>query len=104
MTAKWATTLFVIGALLSPVAAYSADTTTKAKDYVEDSTITTKVKGEFAKDKQVSAMDIHVDTDHGVVKLTGNAKTKDEADKAVSIAKTTKGVMSVNNQIKVGAK
>jgi hyperosmotically inducible periplasmic protein len=36
--------------------------------------ITTKIKAEFAKDKQVSAMNIKVDTDKGVVKLTGNAK------------------------------
>lgn len=103
MTAKWATTLIVIGALCSPVA-YGADTTTKAKDLMDDSAITTKIKGEFAKDKEVSAMAIHVDTSHGVVKLSGNAKSKDEADKAVAIAKGTKGVTSVDNQIKVGMK
>ena len=63
--------------------------------------ITTKIKAEFANDKQVSAMSIKVDTDKGVVKLSGNAKSKDEADKAASIAKNTKGVVSVKNDIQV---
>jgi hyperosmotically inducible periplasmic protein len=67
--------------------------------------ITTKIKAEFAKDTQVSALKIHVDTDDkGVVTLSGNAKSSAEADKAVMIAKNTKGVVSVTNNIKVQAK
>ena len=45
-----------------------------------------------------------VDTDKGVVKLTGTAKSTAEADKAVTLAKNTKGVTSVVNEIKVGGK
>ena len=107
MKAKLAATCFVAGALLVPVAGYSADTkeapskTESAKEVVSDSVITTKIKSEFASDKQVSAMNIKVDTDKGVVKLSGNAKSKDEADKAASIAKNTKGVVSVKNDIQV---
>jgi hyperosmotically inducible protein len=104
MNAKWATTWLVAGALLVPVAGYTADTPSKtesAKEVVSDSVITTKIKAEFANDKQVSAMNIKVDTDKGVVKLSGNAKSKDEADKAASIAKNTKGVVSVKNDIQV---
>jgi osmotically-inducible protein OsmY len=76
----------------------------EVKETVSDSIITTKIKGEFAKDKTVSAMNIHVDTDQkGMVTLTGNAKSKAEADKAESIAKGTQGVVSVKNNITVGA-
>jgi osmotically-inducible protein OsmY len=97
--------------LLGPVAGYTADKkeekteskTEKAKESIEDAAITTKIKADYAKDKAVSAMNIHVATDHGVVKLSGNAKSKDEADKAVSIAKGVKGVASVQNDIQVGA-
>ncbi len=113
MTAKLATVMFVAGALLAPAAGYAADTkqsapsatstTEKVKESLEDAAITTKIKADFATDKQVSALKIHVDTDNGVVTLSGDAKTKEEADKAVSIAKSTKGVMSVKNEIKVGA-
>ena len=106
MNTKLATTL-IIGALLAPAAVYAAEksTTQNVKEAVADSVITTKIKAEFAKDKEVSALKIHVDTDDkGVVTLSGNAKSSAEADKAVMIAKNTKGVVSVNNNIKVQAK
>ena len=106
MNTKLATTL-VIGALLAPVAVYAADksVTQNVKESVADSVITTKIKAEYAKDKQVSALNIKVDTDDkGTVTLSGNAKSKAEADKAVKIARDTKGVTSVKNEIKVQAK
>ena len=105
-----------LGLALAPVAGYTADSMSKepaptkkesvketVKESVEDAAITTKIKADYAKDKQVSAMKIHVDTEKGVVKLTGNAKSKEESDKAESIAKGMKGVVSVKNEIKVGA-
>ena len=76
----------------------------EVKETVSDSIITTKIKGEFAKDKTVSAMNIKVDTDQkGMVTLSGTAKSKAEADKAESLAKSTQGVVSVKNDIKVSA-
>jgi pentapeptide MXKDX repeat protein len=68
---------------------------------VSDAMITTKIKAEFAKDKTVSAMKINVDTDKGVVKLGGTAKSKAEAEKAEQIAKNIAGVSAVHNDIKV---
>jgi osmotically-inducible protein OsmY len=106
MNTKLATTL-VIGALLAPVAGYAAEKsmTQNVKEAVADSVITTKIKAEFAKDKQVSAMNIKVDTDDkGVVTLSGKAKSKAEADQAVKIARDTKGVTSVKSDILVQAK
>lgn len=95
------TSLLLIGALAMPVAVFAADGDS-VKTELSDSVITTKVKAEFAKDKAVSATQIKVDTNSmGAVTLTGNAKSKAEADKAVSIAKSTKGVTSVNNEIVV---
>ena len=75
---------------------------TRAGAAVSDAAITTKVKTKFAADKEVSATNIHVDTDNGVVKLTGTAKSRDEAMKAADIAKSTEGVASVDNAIQVG--
>jgi len=107
MNAKLATTL-VIGALILPVAGYAADTKSareSIKENVGDAVITTKIKAEFAKDKDVSALNIKVDTDDkGVVTLSGKAKSKAEADKAVKTARDTKGVSSVKNEIKVQTK
>ena len=112
MNSRLATTL-VISALILPVAGYAADnvskdkpsTTEKVKENVGDAVITTKIKAEYAKDKDVSALNIKVDTDDkGVVTLSGNAKSKAEVDKAVKIARDTKGVNSVKNEIKVQAR
>jgi hyperosmotically inducible protein len=107
MKTKLATTL-VIAALFAPVSGYAADTKSmkeSVKENVSDSVITTKIKAEYAKDKDVSALKIKVDTDDkGVVTLSGNAKSMAEADKAVKIARDTKGVTSVKNEIKVQAK
>jgi len=72
------------------------------KAFVKDAVITTKIKAEFAKDKQVSAKHIKVDTDNkGVVQLSGTARTQDEADKAVQIARNVKGVVAVENHIQI---
>jgi len=107
MIAKWTTALFLAGTLLAPAAGYAADTTAaptateKAREAIGDAAITTKVKAKFATDRDVSAMNIKVDTDNGVVKLSGNAKSQDEANKAAEIAKSTEGVMSVTNDIRV---
>ncbi len=92
-------TAIIAGALMLPVAGYAADT---PKQIVKDSVITTKIKAAMAKDKEVSALRIEVETDHsGQVQLTGTAKSQAEADKAVAIAKGVQGVTSVENKIKV---
>ena len=70
---------------------------------IDDSVITTKVKADLAKDKQVRGRDIEVKTVNGVVELTGTARTKGEASKAASIARKVKGVRSVKNDIQVAA-
>jgi len=67
---------------------------------VGDSVVTTKVKAAFAKDKLVSASDIKVETDsQGMVQLSGTAKSKLEAEQAIKLAKSVKGVTSVQDNI-----
>ncbi len=92
----------------APTTAQSSKSTapmssSSAKEAVSDATITTKVKTELAMEKNVSATHIKVETDNGVVKLSGTARSKDEADRAASIAKDTKGVVSVQNNIQIAA-
>lgn len=99
MKTKLALACFVAAALMLPVAGYSADS---PKTLVKDGVITAKIKAEMAKDKQVAARHIEVDTDHkGMVTLSGYASSRDEADKAVSIARGTKGVVAVEDNIKI---
>ena len=100
-----ARTFVVLGTLLGPVTAIAADTTTDtAGQYVDDAAITAKIKAAFAKDKWVKGMDISVRTDHGVVDLTGNVKSKHESDRATKLATKVKLVTAVHNNLTVGAK
>ena len=105
MKSRIAGTLVVLGTLLSPVVAYSADTTTDtAHEYVDDAAITAKVKAAFAKDKWVKGHEISVRTDHGVVDLTGNVTSKHESDRATKLATNVKSVSAVHNNLTVDEK
>ncbi len=105
MRSKYTGTLIVLGALLSPVAAYASDTSTDtAGQYLDDAAITAKVKSAFAEDKWVKGRDISVRTDQGVVDLTGNVDSKDESDRATRLASTVKSVKAVHNNLTVAAK
>lgn len=66
-----------------------------------DSSITTKVKAGLVADPDLKAMNISVDTEGGVVMLSGFVASKAEADKAATLAKSVDGVTSVKNTIKV---
>ena len=105
MKIKLATTCFVIGTLLAPVAVHAADPgsdRTHPVTFVKDSVITTKIKAKLAEEKMSSLTHIKVDTDNkGAVVLRGKVKTQEEADKAVSIARETEGVTSVKSSIRV---
>jgi len=105
MKTKLVACCFVIGTLLAPVAGYTADSDmdrSHPKSYVKDSAITTKIKAKLAEENLTSTMHIKVDTDsNGVVWLSGTAKTQAEIDQAVTIARNTEGVKSVENHIKV---
>jgi hyperosmotically inducible protein len=68
---------------------------------VADSVITTKVKADLFKEPELSAMAIHVETEKGVVMLSGFVDSKADADKAVRLAKSVEGVNQVKSAIKV---
>ena len=74
----------------------------KPATFVKDSAITTKIKTKLAAESPSSMATIRVDTDKdGIVWMSGTAKTQQDVDKAVSIAKNTEGVKSVKNDVKV---
>jgi len=96
---------FVVGSLLAPVAAQAADSDTdrtQPTTFVKDSVITTKIKARLAEEKPSSLARINVDTDRkGAVVLSGSAASRQDADKAVSIARATEGVTSVSSNIQI---
>lgn len=66
-----------------------------------DTAITTKVKAGLIKEPDLESLGIHVETEKGVVMLSGFVNSKAEADKAVKVAKGVDGVASVKSAIKV---
>ena len=71
-------------------------------DEVSDTWITTKVKASFAGDKKLKGSDIHVDTDHnGVVVLSGFVKNDVARAHAMAVARDTKGVREVKDELRL---
>ena len=68
---------------------------------VSDSVITSKVKADLFKEPELKSMAIHVETEKGVVLLSGFVDSKADADKAVRLAKSVEGVTQVKSAIKV---
>jgi hyperosmotically inducible periplasmic protein len=67
--------------------------------FVDDSTITTKVKAKLLEDPVVSGLRISVETYKGVVQLSGFANSRAEIYQAEALARQTEGVRSVRNDI-----
>ena len=68
-------------------------------DTIDDATITTRVKTAFVNDPVVGALRIDVDTFKGLVTLSGRVKSKDEEEKAIALARKTKGVTDVKSTV-----
>jgi hypothetical protein len=75
----------------------------KTKTVVDDASITASVKTKLLADKTVSGLKIDVDTKDGVVTLNGGADTRAESLQAAKLARNTKGVKRVVNNITVTA-
>jgi osmotically-inducible protein OsmY len=69
--------------------------------YVDDAAITSSIKARFVEDKTVDAGAVSVETLKGTVSLSGFAKSSAEKAKAESIARSTKGVRQVLNNLSV---
>jgi len=100
-----ATTCFVIGTALMPVAAHAGDSDVDRQHvgtYVKDSAITAKVKAKLAEEKLGTLARVRVDTDNkGVVVLSGTVRSQEESDEAASIARATEGVTSIVNHLRI---
>ena len=70
---------------------------------LDDTGITAKVKTELAKDSELSALAISVETNGGQVTLTGPAPSAQAKERAEGLAKAVEGVKGVTNKLEVKA-
>lgn len=68
---------------------------------IDDTMITTKVKAAIVAEPALSAIDIKVNTNDGVVTLSGTIDAPDKADRAIQLAHTVDGVKAINNELVV---
>lgn len=66
----------------------------------EDMSLTAKVKAALAQAEDVSAMDIDVDVNMGIVSLKGGVSRKAH-DRAIEVAKGVEGVKSVEDHLNI---
>ena len=83
--------------------ATAKDATNTARGAIDNATITAQVDAGLAKDPDLSALKINVETVNGKVTLNGPAPSTVARDRAETIAKSVTGVTSVNNQLVVTA-
>ena len=79
----------------------STRTRASTGQYIDDSTITAKVKSKLLADRDVRGLAIVVETYKGVVQLSGFANNQTEIDQAELLAKQTEGVKAVQNSIRL---
>ncbi|MFP5408178.1 MAG: BON domain-containing protein [Gammaproteobacteria bacterium] len=70
-------------------------------EYVDDAVITTKVKAAIFNEPSLKSLEIKVDTFKGAVQLSGFVNSQADINKAVEVARSVKGVVSVKNDMRL---
>ncbi|ROP59911.1 hyperosmotically inducible protein [Enterobacter sp. BIGb0383] len=103
----------MLGSVLASGSALAANTTTesagqkvdssmsKVGNFMDDSTITAKVKAALVDHESIKSTDISVKTEQKVVTLSGFVESQAQAEEAVKVAKEVEGVTSVSDKLHV---
>lgn len=73
----------------------------QAGQAIDDATITAAVKSKYLLDDTLKGLQISVDTEQGVVSLTGTVQNDAAKELATQIAQGTEGVVRVDNQLTI---
>ena len=92
--------------LMFMISSVSADTLQDVTVDISDAAITTEIKGSLLKiqlvnDADYNTWDVHIETLHGVVLLTGHVKNEEDKNKVIDVAKAISGVKGVFDQITI---
>lgn len=80
----------------------AADAVDTVKAQTQDASISTQVTAELARDPELSALKIDVDTQAGKVVLKGTAPSDAARSRAVTLTRAVSGVVDVDNQLQIG--
>jgi len=93
--------LFVAFALAGLLNGCQAMTGETAGELVDDTVITTNVKAKLAAEKGATLTRVDVDTNRGVVQLSGTVSSASDRTMADNVARGVSGVKSVRNNLQV---
>ena len=88
-------------ALVSVVGCASSSKQSGTGEYVDDAVITTKVKAAVFNEPTLKSAEINVETFKGVVQMSGFVSSQADINKAVSLARSVDGVVSVKNDMRL---
>jgi len=86
---------------LDDAAQVSKETSAQVSQKVSDAAITAAINAGIAKDPDLSALRINVDTHEGKVALYGSAPNEAARQRAQTIAQNEKGVTAVDNKLAI---
>ncbi|MFL5638064.1 MAG: BON domain-containing protein, partial [Gemmatimonadaceae bacterium] len=71
----------------------------RAEHALADGALTAKIKSKMALDDSIKALDINIDTNAGVVTLSGTVHSQAEKTRALQLTRETSGVKSVQDRL-----
>ena len=98
---RYFSAVFLAVSLMSVVGCASTAKHEGTGEYIDDSVITTKVKAAIFNEPTLKSAEINVETFKGVVQLSGFVSSQADINTAVDVARSVKGVVSVNNGMQV---
>lgn len=92
----------LLAAGLAAVLVAGCATTRSPGNQTTDAGLTSTVKAKIVADPDLNPFEIHVSTKDRVVHLTGTVEDSADREEAEALARATKGVMAVRNDIAIG--
>jgi osmotically-inducible protein OsmY len=97
---------FLIGTVLAALVAVTVGCASSPAqegtgEYLDDTWITTRIKAAMFNESTLKSTEINVETFKGEVQLSGFVNSAEDIRKAVELARSTRGVRNVKNDMRV---
>ena len=89
------------GLVAATVGCASSPTQEGTGEYLDDTWITTRIKAAMFNESTLKSAEINVETFKGEVQLSGFVNSAEDIRKAVELARSTRGVKNVKNDMRV---
>ncbi|MCX9155594.1 BON domain-containing protein [Niveibacterium sp. 24ML] len=100
-TRKYLSSILIAASLFSIVGCASTPRSEGTGEYVDDTVITSKVKGAIFNEPSLKSAEINVETFKGVVQLSGFVASQSAINKAIEVTRGVGGVKSVKDDMRI---